>query len=68
MRTNFVRNHDTSDGDGGFKFFSWAILVVAAGLLMAATGEYAPKQDSQAALAHAPAATTVVETTTPAKT
>lgn len=68
MRTNFVRRDTADDGDGGFKFFSWAILVVAAGLLIAATSEFAPKQDPQATVAHAPASATVVQTGTPAKT
>jgi len=66
MRTNFVRRDITDESDGGFKFFNWAILVVAAGLLIAATSEFAPKQDAQTAAVHAPA--TVVQTVTPSKT
>jgi hypothetical protein len=68
MRTNFVRTDMSDSNDSGFRFFNWAIIVVAAGLLIAATSEFMPKQDVQPAVAHAPASTTVVETGTAAKT
>jgi hypothetical protein len=68
MRTNFVRSDTAGDDEGRFRFLNWAIIVVAAGLLIAATSEFAPKQDAQTTVAHAPASSTVVETVTPAKT
>lgn len=68
MRTNFLRSDTAGDSDGGFKFFNWAILVVAAGLLVAATSEFAPKQDALTATAHASAPTAVVQTAAPPKT
>ena len=69
MRTNFIRTDMSESGDDGFKFFNWAIIVVAAGLLIAATsGEFASKQDAKATVAHAPAHTTVVSTVAPSKT
>jgi hypothetical protein len=68
MRTDFLRRDTAGDSDGGFKFFNWAVLVVAAGLLIAATSEFAPKRDAQTAAVHAPATTTVVQTVAPAKT
>ena len=68
MRTNFIRTDMSDSSDGGFRFFNWAIIVVAAGLLIAATSEFMPKQDTQTIVAHAPAHTTVVATVTPAKT
>ncbi len=68
MRTNFVRSDTAGDNDGRFGFFNWAIIVVAAGLLVAATSEFMPKQDAQTTVAHAPASTTVVQSGAPAKT
>jgi hypothetical protein len=68
MNTSFVKRDMSDDGDSGFKFFNWAIILVAAGLLIAATSEFAPKQATQTTVAHAPAHTTVVSTVTPAKT
>jgi hypothetical protein len=68
MRTDFVRSSTGADEEsGGSKFFNWAIIVVAAGLLFATTSEFMPSQPSQPqASAHRPAA--VVETVTPHKT
>ena len=66
MRTNFVRSDTAGDDEGRFGFLNWAVIVVAAGLLVAATSEFMPKQDAQTAAAHAPA--TAVQTVTPAKT
>lgn len=68
MRTNFVRSDTAGDEEGRFRFFNWAIIVVAAGLLIAATSEFMPKQDGQTTVAHAPVKPTVVATVTPAKT
>ncbi len=68
MKTNFVRSDTGGDGDGRFGFFNWAIIVVAAGLLIAATSEFMPKQDAQTTVAHAPASTAVVQTVARAKT
>ncbi len=65
MNTDFVRR-DTSRDDEGSGFFNWAVIVVAAGLLVAATTEFtaAPVVSAKAA----PAKTTVVQTATPGKT
>ena len=69
MKTNFFRSDVMGDSDGGStKFFNWAIILVAAGLLVAATSEFTPKQDAQATVAHSSAPTSVVQTVTPAKT
>ena len=69
MKTNFFGSDAAGDSDsGGAKFLNWAIILVAAGLLVAATSEFTPKQDAQATVAHAPASTSVVQTVTPAKT
>lgn len=65
MKTNFTRRDLSRDDEGG-GFFNWAIIVVAAGLLFAATTEFtaAPSVATNAA----PAKTTVVQTVTPHKT
>lgn len=68
MRTNFVRTDMSDSSDGGIRFFNWAVIVVAAGLLIAATSGSMPKQDAQTTVAHAPVHTTVVATVTPSKT
>jgi hypothetical protein len=68
MRTDFVRSDTGGDEEGRFKFLNLAIIVVAAGLLIAATSEFMPKQDAQQTVAHAPASTSVVQTVAPAKT
>jgi hypothetical protein len=68
MKTNFVRSCTAGDEPAGAKFFNWAIIVVAAGLLVAATSEFSPKQSEQASVARAPATTTVVQAATPPKT
>jgi hypothetical protein len=66
MRTNFVRSDTAGDDEGRFGFLNWAVIVVAAGLLVAATSEFMPKQDTQTAAAHPRPA--VVQTVTPSKT
>jgi hypothetical protein len=65
MKTNFTRRDLSRDDEGG-GFFNWAIIVVAAGLLFAATAEFtaAPAVANNAA----PAKTTIVQTVTPHKT
>jgi hypothetical protein len=68
MRTDFLK-YDTAEDDdsGGLKFFNWAIIVVAAALLVAVTSEFVPVLDGQQAAASArPAA--AVETVNPRKT
>jgi len=64
MKTNFSRRDLSRDDEGG-GFFNWAIILVAAGLLAAATTEFttAPSVAANAAPAH----TTVVQTVTPHK-
>lgn len=64
MKTNFARR-DLSRNDEGGGFFNWAIILIAGGLLFAATAEFtaAPTVAANAAPAH----TTVVQTVTPHK-
>ena len=66
MKTNFVRSDMAGDEEGRFRFLNLAVIVVAAGLLVAATSEFMPKQDEQTAAVRPHA--TVVQTVTPAKT
>lgn len=68
MRTDFIRSDTAADEESGSpKFFTWAIILVAAGLLFATTSEFLPRQADQAqASVHRP--TTVVETVAPHKT
>jgi hypothetical protein len=66
MKTDFVRRDASGDDEGG-GFFNWAIIVVAAGLLFAATADFASAPTAMARAAPAKA-TTVVQTVTPHKT
>jgi hypothetical protein len=62
-----METHYSADEDAGIHFFNWAIIVVAAGVLIAATSDFAPKRSGQASAA-APAATVAMQTVTPPKT
>jgi len=62
MKTNFARRDLSRDDEGG-GFFNWAIILVAAGLLFAATAEFTASPTVAANAA--PAKTTVVQTVTP---
>jgi len=64
MKTNFARRDLSRDDEGG-GFFNWAIIVVAAGLLFAATAEFTAAPTVAANVA--PAHMTVVQTVTPHK-
>ena len=66
MKTNFARRDLSRDDEGG-GFFNWAIILVAAGLLFAATTEFSTAPTAVAVSA-APAKTTVVQTVAPHKT
>ena len=61
MKTNFARRDLSRDDEGG-GFFNWAIILVAAGLLFAATAEFTASPTVAANAA--PAKTTVVQTVT----
>jgi hypothetical protein len=68
MRTDFIRSHTAEDEESGSpKFFTWAIILTAAALLVVTTSEFMPKSHAQQSVSAKPH-TTVVETVMPHKT